>query len=291
MTTFIQLLTTGLMMGTLYGLAALGFVLIYKSSKIFNFAQGEFILFGLYLGWSLTGIFNLPLWLAVLVTLVVVAFIGYGLERFPLRPMIGQPPFAVIMVTLGIAILLRGFWTLVWSPYFDATFPLGESEAMVTMLGIQFPALLLIGALIAVALAIVFGIIYRYSRAGLHMRAAAENSELAQSMGIRVTKAIAQSWAISFVISAAVGIIFGLSRGVTFAVVSLGLIGMLAALTGGLESILGAMVGGLIIGVFQSLGGGYIGHGFKEIAPYVAILFVILLRPDGLFGLKRIERV
>jgi len=291
MITFIQLLATGLMMGCLYGLVALGFVLIFKSSNIFNFAQGEFVLFGTYLAWSGIGLFHLPLWGAVLLSLVICAFLGYGLEHFPLRPMIGQPPFSIIMVTLGIALFIRGFWALVWSPYVEATFPLGETKDIITLFGIPFTRLLVIGAVIAVVLAIIFGVAYKFTRAGLHMRAAAEDHELAQSMGIRVTGAIAQSWALSFVIATAAGILFASSQGIDYAIVGFGLVGMVAALTGGLDSILGAMIGGIIIGVFQSLGGGYIGHGFKDIAPYVAIIIVILIRPYGLFGLKRIERV
>lgn len=291
MTTFTQLLVTGLMMGCLYGLVALAFVLIYKSSQIFNFAQGEFVLLGAFMGWTMTGIFHLPLWLAVLIALVAAAFIGYGLERFPLRPMIGQPVFAIIMVTLGLAVLIRGIWALVWSRYVEATFPLTETEFVIRLFDIPFPGLLGIGALLAVGLAIFFGVIYKFTRVGLHMRAAAEDHQLAQGMGIRVTSAIAQSWATSFAISAAAGIIFAHTQGVSFFIVNLGIIGIVAALTGGLDSILGAMIGGIIIGVFQSLGGGYIGHGFKDVAPYVVVILVIMIRPDGLFGLKRIERV
>lgn len=291
MTTFVQLLLTGIMVGTIYGLMALGFVLIYKSCQIFNFATGEFVMVGAYLGWTMLCMFNLPLWMAVLATLAITGAIGYGLERFPLRPLIGQSLLSILMVTLGLAVLLRAITVLIWAPHANAAYPMEIALKPMHIFGIPFSPMLVIGFALAAILGGAFGLFFYRTRIGLHMRAAAEDHHLAQGMGIRVTKAIAQSWAIAFMVAAVGGIILGYTKGVSFGLADLGIVAIAAALAGGLNSIPGALIGGIIIGVFQSISGGYIGHGFKEVAPFIAIVLLVLIKPYGLFGLVRIERV
>ncbi|RJQ85918.1 MAG: branched-chain amino acid ABC transporter permease [Desulfobacteraceae bacterium] len=291
MINFIQLLTIGLSVGFVYGLIALGFVLIYKSSQIFNFAQGEMVMVGAFLTWTVIVRLGIPLWLGALIVFAVVGAGGYGLERFPLRKMIGQPILATIMVTMGIAVFLRGLTILLWSNDIGIKFPTLITERTITLLGIPFSNIVLGSFFIVLLLVALLSAFFTYSRTGLHMRAAAENHQLAQSMGIRVTRAIAQSWAIAAVVSATGGFLLGYLRGIDSGLSEIGLIAMAAALVGGLESFKGAILGGVIIGVAETLTGYYIGHGLKEVIPFIIMVFVLIYKPYGFFGLKRIERV
>ena len=291
MITFMQLLISGISVGFIYGLVAIGFVLIYKSSQIFNFAQGEMVMFGSFLMWTFLVKFGLNPFLGVFLCLVVVGVAGFALERFPLRPMIGQPILATIMVTMGMAVFLKGFALLLWSEYIGIKFPALITEKLYHFLGVPISNITLFSLAFVLVLVIALSIFFNYSRAGLHMRAAAENHELAQSMGIRVTRAIAQSWAIAAIVSTAGGFLLGYVRGIDFGLTEIGLIAIGSALVGGLESFKGAIFGGLIIGVVQTLAGGYIGYGLKEVIPFILMVLVLIYKPYGLFGLVRIERV
>jgi branched-chain amino acid transport system permease protein len=291
MINLVQLLVTGLSVGLIYGLVAVGFVMIYKSSQIFNFAQGEMVMVGAYLTWTFLVSLGLPLWLGILLVLVIAGGVGYGFERFPLRPMIGQPILATIMVTMGMAIFLRGLAILIWSADIGIKFPAIVVERTVEFFGVPLSNLILANFAFVLFLVILLSVFFNYSRVGLHMRAAAENHQLAQSMGIRVTRAIAQSWAIAALVSTMGGFLLAYMRGMDFGLSQIGLIAMAAALVGGLESFKGAIMGGLIIGLAETLTGCYIGHGLKEVVPFVIMVFVLVWRPYGLFGLARIERV
>ena len=288
---FIQLLTIGVSVGLIYGLIALGFVLIYKSSQIFNFAQGEMVMIGAYLTWSILVQFGAPVWLGMIVVFVIVGTVGYSLERFPLRKMIGQPVLATIMVTMGIAVFLHGLTILLWANQIGIKFPPLVTEKTITIANIPFSNVVIGSFLIVVTLVVLLSLFFAYSRTGLHMRAAAENHQLAQSMGIRVTRAIAQSWAIAAIVSTVGGFLLGYLRGIDSGLSSIGLIAMAAALVGGLESFKGAIMGGIIIGVAETLTGFYIGHGLKEVIPFILMVFVLIYKPYGFFGLKKIERV
>ena len=291
MTTFFQLLVSGISVGFIYGLIAVGFVLIYKSSQIFNFAQGEMVMFGAFLMWSFLGPFGMTPALGIPLVLIIVGLAGYGLERFPLRPMIGQPILATIMVTMGIAVFLKGFALLLWSANIGIKFPAIITERTIEILGVPFSNVTLGSFLFVLVLVIILSVFFTYSRTGLHMRAAAEHHQLAQSMGIKVTKAIAQSWAIAAIVSTVGGFLLGYVRGIDFGLTEIGLIAIAAALVGGLESFKGAILGGVIIGVAQTFTGGYIGYGLKEVVPFIIMVFVLIYKPYGLFGLEKIERV
>jgi len=222
---------------------------------------------------------------------IIVGTAGYGLERFPLRKMIGQPILATIMVTMGIAVFLRGLSILLWANNIGIKFPPIVTEKTITIFGIPFSNILVGSLLIVLLLVVLLSLFFNYSRTGLYMRAAAENHQLAQSMGIRVTRAIAQSWAIAAIVSAVGGFLLGYLRGIDSGLSQIGLVAMAAALVGGLESFKGAVLGGVIIGVAETFTGFYIGHGLKEVIPFILMVFVLIYKPYGLFGLKRIERV
>jgi len=289
--TLIQLIITGISMGSIYGLVALGFVVIYKATGVFNLAQGEFLMVGTYVAWTFLSLFKLPVWLGIVLTIAVMIALGFGLERFPLRPMIGQSILSLIMVTIALGAVLMGVATLFWSPYYAPVLPRILPEQDVVLFGVKYPGLLIWGFLIVLILTAIFGLMFRYTRIGLNMRAVAESQHVAQSMGIRVTRVTAQSWAVAAVTAAAGGIILGLMRGVDFALVNLGIKAIPAALVGGLESIPGALIGGILIGVIESLTGGYLGQGLKDITPFVIMMIVLFIKPYGIFGLERIERV
>jgi len=291
MITFAQLLISGISVGIVYGLIAVGFVLVYKSSQIFNFAQGEMVMFGAFLVYTFLVPFNIPPFLTFILVLPLVGLAGYGLERFPLRPMIGQPILAAIMVTLGIGVFLRGLALLLWSHNLGIKFPKIINERTFEIFNVPISNVTIGILLFSLALVIFFSLFFKYSRTGLHMRAAAESHQLAQSMGIKVTLAIAQSWTIAAIVSTIGGFILGYVRGIDFGLTEIGLIAIAAALVGGLESFKGAIIGGMLIGVAQTLTGGYIGYGLKEVIPFIIMVLVLIFKPHGLFGLVRIERV
>jgi len=288
---FAQLLMTGVTVGLIYGLMAVGFVLIYKSSKIFNFAQGEMVMVGAFLAWTFLGLFNMPLVVGLLCAFIVTGLVGYSLERFPFRPMIGQPILSTIMITMAIAVFLRGLSILIWANYIGIKFPSVISEKTLRIFGIPISNVFIWNFFFVLVLVILLGLFFHYTRTGLHMRAAAESHRLSQSMGIQVTRSIAQSWAIAAIVATIGGFLLGYIRGIDFGLAETGLIAIAAALVGGLESFKGAIAGGIIIGVAETLTGGYIGHGLREVVPYIVMVLVLFYKPYGLFGLEEIERV
>jgi len=290
MITFAQLLVSGISVGFIYGLVAVGFVLIYKSSQIFNFAQGEMVMAGAFLVWSFLNLGIAPA-LAILLVLVLVGLAGYGLERFPLRPMIGQPILATIMITIGIGIFLKGLALLLWSHNIGIKYPAILTEKTISVFSVPISNVTIGIFLFGLILVILLSLFFNHSRMGLHMRAAAESHQLAQSMGIRVTQAIAQSWAIAAIVATLGGFLLGYIRGIDFGLVDIGLVAVAAALVGGLESFKGAILGGVIMGVAQTFTGGYIGYGLKEVVPFLIMVLVLIFKPYGLFGLVKIERV
>lgn len=291
MINLVQLFFTGISVGIIYGLVALGFVLIYKSSKIFNFAQGEMVMVGAFLTWSFLGLFHLPLLLGLILSLGVAGVVGYYLERFPFRRMIGQSILALIMATLAIAVFFRGLAILLWSDFIGIKFPAVIPEKTLYLFHIPFSTIHLWNLLLALLMVVGLTIMFQYTSMGLQMRAAAESQKIAQSMGIRVTRVIAQSWAIAAMVSTIGGFLLGYYRGIDFGLAQIGLIAVAAALVGGLESFKGAIIGGLIIGLAETFTGFYIGRNLKEVMPFIVMVFVVCFKPHGLFGLKEIERV
>jgi branched-chain amino acid transport system permease protein len=290
MITFIQLLVSGISVGFIYGLVAVGFVLIYKSSQIFNFAQGEMVMAGAFFVWSFLNLRIAPP-LAILLVLAIVGLAGYGLERFPLRPMIGQPILATIMITIGIGIFLKGLALLLWSHNIGIKYPAIITEKTISVFSVPISNVTIGIFFFGLILVILLSSFFNHSRTGLHMRAAAESHQLAQSMGIRVTQAIAQSWAIAAIVATLGGFLLGYIRGIDFGLIDIGLVAVAAALVGGLESFKGAILGGVIMGVAQTFTGGYIGYGLKEVVPFFIMVLVLIFKPYGLFGLVKIERV
>ncbi len=292
---FLQLVLNGLVIGSIYALVALGFVIIYKSSSILNFAQGEFLMMGAYVCVALVAAHRLPLWAALLVTMAFVAAFGVVLERVLLRRMIGEPIISVIMLTLGLASILKaivqGIWGVETLPY-PRIFP--SDPVMVGPLPVS-QGYLWSMASVAVLL-VLLSAFFKYTRAGIAMRATAFSQQVALSMGVSVKHVFALTWSIAAVVSAIGGVLLGGIRGgVDGAFALFGLKVIPVVILGGLDSVLGAIVGGLVMGILENLSGGYLdpvfGGGVKEVAPFIALVAILTVKPYGLFGKVKIERV
>ncbi len=292
MTLFLQYLINGILAGSLYALLALAIVLIYKSTRVFNFALGEMMTMGAFILYMFMATFHLPVWMSMLLTIISCLIIGLLIERLALRPLIGQPLLAAIMATLALSLIFRGIVLFVWgSPTISYTtkfLPAGAS-----FVGeLFFSKELLYTFLISLTVFILMTIFFKFTKTGLFMRATAEGHDVAQASGINVEKVFGFTWAIAALIAAAGGILLGSRFGLGIGTLPLVAIKAFPAVFfGGLESIKGAIIGGLTVGILESFVGGYIDPKFSEITPYVILLVVLLFLPEGLFGLKRIERI
>lgn len=289
---FMQFLLSGLSMGSIYALVALGFVLIYKSTSILNLAQGEFLMMGAYICLSMTLDFGLNFITSFIITMVFSVILGLAIERLVLRPLIGEPIISVIMVTLGLTYILRGIVIMLWGNDIRQfnVFP----EQPIDLWGVKLTHLYLWGIGISLLLLTFFAIFFKYSRTGIFMRAVADHQTAAQSMGISVKRVFAISWCIAAVVSSIGGILVGNIAGVGVDISYIGLKVLPAVIFGGLDSILGAIIGGLVVGVLEFLSAGYLDPyipAINEVFPFIVLVLVLMIRPYGLFGTEEIERV
>ncbi len=287
---FIQLTLTGLTNGAILSLAALGFVLIYKSSDVINFAQGEFLLVGAYITYALIVQFGLAWPLGMALTLAAAVGVGVLVERFVLRPMIGEPIISVIMVTIGLSSLLRAIVSTIWGTL-PRSFPAFIPSQPVRILGATVGADRLWAIAIAVIMLGLFTVFFRRSREGIAMRAVADDQQAALSMGISVKKIFAWAWSIAAATAAIAGALVANIVGVSGELSGFGLHVFPVVILGGLDSIPGAIIGGVIIGLLQTYTGGYIGQGLNQVIPFVVLILILMIRPYGLFGQEIIERV
>lgn len=291
---FLQILVGGFVIGGIYALVALGFVLIYKSSDAINFAQGEFLLVGAYACLTLIATYNVPLIPALIITLGFSAVLGFVIERLVLRPFIGEPVISMIMATIGLSSLMGGVIHLIWGTDMRV-FPALFSSDSVRMGAVVISPVYLWSLAIVIALLIIFSLFFKFSKMGIAMRATADDQQAAQSMGISVKSVFAVTWAIAAVVAAVGGVLLGNINGVNASMALIGLKVLPVALLGGLDSIPGAIVAGFFIGVIENLAGGYIdplvGGGVKEVVPFIILVLVLMIKPYGLFGKKEIERV
>lgn len=288
------LLANGVLVGSMYALVALGFVLIYKATDAINFAQGEFVMFAGFLAAATIGLAGLPWWAGVLVAIFGMVGLGFALERVVLRPLLGRPIIAVIMATIGLAAVLRGGATLAFGAGVQ-TIPLPISSDPVLIGPLILPPLELVGAAVSLAFLAGFSWFFLKSRTGIAMRAVADSQQVATAMGINVRRYFALAWALGGVVSALGGVLWGAMLAVDNQLALVGLKVFPVVILGGLDSILGAVVGGLIVGVVENLSAGFldplVGGGTKDFIPYLLMIAVLMVRPEGIFGRRRIERV
>ena len=293
---FLQLVVTGLALGMVYALVSIGFVIILKCSDAFNIAQGHFVLLGGYLGYTFLIPFGLPIWATLVMAVIAAIIMGLLIERLTLRPLVGQPVLAVIMMTIALASLLEGLATLFWGGEYKAyhgvlpTLPLKLGE-------ISIPSETSIGLIVSIATVAILMLFFRYTKIGLAMRATAEDLQVVQSVGIRATTVYAVSWVIACVVGVIGGILLGGVSGVMTPLADVGLKAFAVVLLGGVNSIGGAIFAGIILGVLENIAAGYLdpllpaGGGLAHVFPFIIIIIVLIFRPYGLFGLVRIERI
>jgi len=295
MTFFLQLVVTGFSLGMVYALIAIGFVIILKCSEVFNIAQGHFVMIGGYLGYTFLVPFGLPIWASLLLAIVAAIIMGMLIERLTLRPLVGQSLHAVIMMTIALATILEGLATLIWGGEYKAYH--GVLPTVTMNLGeLSVPPETLIGLIVSVATVAILMLFFRYTKIGLAMRATAEDEQVVQSAGIRVTTVYAVSWAIACVVGVIGGILLGGVSGVMIPLADVGIKAFAVVLLGGLNSIGGAIVAGIILGVAENIAAGYLdpllsGGGLANVFPFIVMIIVLTFRPHGLFGLVRIERI
>ena len=288
----VQLLISGISLGCIYALIALGFVLIYKATETVNFAQGELMMLGAFAGLVMMTIFGWSFWLAAPLAVVLMFALGVGLERAVIRPILGQPQFTVVMLTIGVGYTARGLISMIPTIGTEThTLPVPYAGQVINVGGavISLDQLTVIGAT-----AVLCGLLYlmfRYSKLGIAMQAASQNQLAAYYMGIPVRRINGLVWGLSAAVAAIAGLLLA---PVTFVHANMGFIGLKAfpaAVVGGFGSLPGAIVGGLVIGLVEAFAGFYLPEGFKDIAAYVVVLIMLVLKPNGLFGEKLRKKV
>ena len=293
MSAVVEHLVIGIAVGSVYSIVALGFVLIYKATGIFNLAQGSLMALGAYICYVFTITIGLPFYVAVILTLVVAFALGLLVEVVFLRRMIGQPHLSILMVTIGMYLMIRGLVLIIWGVY-SKSFPSYLPPEPVTVLGASVLPIFVVGLIAAAVLFTIFILFFRFTSIGVAMRATQDNQQVAQSVGISVKRVFGVSWAIASLTAAAGGIIVGTILSVGYSLDDFGFKVLPAVILGGLESIPGALIGGLVLGVAEHFGAAYLGSwliGIEDVIPYIILLVLLLIVPYGIFGLKRIKRI
>ncbi len=299
-----QFVVSGLLAGGPIALTALGLVLVFKSSYIFNFAHGQLLLLGALMTWWFAVERELPVWLSIVLALGLSAILGLAIERFTLRPMTGQPLLSIILMTLGLSQVLQGLALLLFGGA-QRNFPQIFSAADPYIITLPWlidnrPLILILkqnlvwSFVVAMLGVILISAFFRFTRAGLAMRGASEDHELAQSLGLRIHRIFGLSWAMAGIVATAAGILLATSSGLDLSLSVVVLAAFPVVLLGGIESIPGVIVGGLLIGLVQGVVSAFTVQWVRdmaEIVPYLVLLVVLLIRPEGLFGQKRIERI
>ena len=289
---FLQLVISGIAQGCIYGLIALGFVLIYKATETVSFAQGDLMMLGAFAGLAGMTMLGFPFWLAVISAIGAMALLGLVTERLVIRPILGQPAFSIVMLTIGLGYVGRGLITMIPGigtethtlpvPYKDQSWTLGG-----LVVSMEQTAVIVVTAVLCAALYALF----KYSKLGLAMQASSQNQLAAYYMGIPVKRLNGLVWALAAAVAAIAGLLLA---PITFVHANMGFIGLKAfpaAVVGGFGSLPGAIVGGLVIGIVESLAGFYLPEGFKDIAAYIVVLLMLMVKPNGLFGEKLRKKV
>lgn len=294
MGSLISYVVNGALTGLLYALIAMSFVIIYRSARVFNFAQGEIVVVGAFLVWTFMSALDLPVWVAVPLALLASMLLGVLVERLILRPLVGEELFAFVMVTIGLLIFIRGVVLVAWGPevrFFPAVLPM----AAFRIGDLVFDRALVIGGAVTLIVAVAASWFFNRTQMGLEMTAVAEDHQTALSMGISVKRSIAVAWGISGMLSTIAAIVFLNGKGMTFMASDIGFAALPVALLAGLESIGGVVLGGLIVGVAIGLAAYFLDPVFQggvaAVFPFVIMVLILLIRPTGLFGWKTIERI
>lgn len=282
---FLQLVISGIALGCIYGLIALGFVLIYKATETVSFAQGDLMMLGAFGGMVCMTVLGFPFWLSVLAAMMAMGLMGLLIERALIRPILGQPAFSIVMLTIGVGYVARGLITMIPGIGTDThVLPVPYKDALVQIGGLIIPVEQLMVMVFTALLCASLFALFRYTKLGIAMQASSQNQLAAYYMGIPVKRLNGLVWALAALMAAIAGLLLA---PITFVHANMGFIGLKAfpaAVVGGFTSLPGAIVGGMIIGVVESLAGFYLPEGFKDIAAYVVVLIMLMVKPNGLFG-------
>ncbi|MDP2075841.1 branched-chain amino acid ABC transporter permease [Hydrogenophaga sp.] len=288
----LQLLISGAAQGCIYGLIALGFVLIYKATETVSFAQGDLMMVGAFGGLAAMTMLGFPFWLAVPAAIVAMGLFGVLLERAVVRPILGQPAFSIVMLTIGVGYVLRGLITMIPNIGTDThTLPVPYAGEVLRMGGLVVSAEQIVVIGVTGLLCLGLFAMFRYSKLGIAMQASSQNQLAAYYMGIPVKRLNGLVWGLAAAVAAIAGLLLA---PITFVHANMGFIGLKAfpaAVVGGFTSLPGAIVGGLIIGIVEAFSGFYLPEGFKDVAPYIVVLIMLVLKPNGLFGEKLRKKV
>lgn len=296
MTFFLQMCVTGLSLGMMYALIAIGFVVIFKCSKAFNIASGQIVMLGAYIGYTFLIPLHLPLWAAVIAAIVVAAIMGLVIERLAVRPLLGQSPLAIVMMTIALAGVMDGIAIMGWGGEY-MTYHESLPDLSLNLGAISVPPSSLLGLIVSIIVVAILMFVFRYTKMGLAMRATAEDEQVTRGLGIKATTVYAVVWVIACVVGVLAGILLGGVSGVSPPLSEIGLKALAVVILGGLDSIGGAILGGIILGILENLASGYLdplmpsGGGLASVFPFIIMIAVLIVKPHGLFGLKRIERV
>lgn len=286
----LEISLAGIGSGGLYALTALAFVMIYKATRVVNLAIGEMLMLGAYLMFGAASNLGWPVWVAIVAAILASGLGGAIVERLAIRPMLGESPISVFMVTVGLSSIMIGLVELIWTadqqrlPEFIPSDPIMIGEAFLPPK--VFYGFLVAAALIAVALAV-----FRFWRGGVALRATASDQAAAYSVGINVPRVFSLAWIAAAMIAAIAGIVVGSIGGISSSMGVFGLSVLVVVIVGGLDSVLGALVAGLGIGLLEALAGGYLGGEYKLLATFSTLILVLMIRPYGLFGTHEIERL
>jgi len=284
---FAHLVISGLAVGFIYGLVALGFVLIYKATEVINFAQGDLMMLGAFIAYTLIEILGVPVVMGVLISMLFMAIFGFIVDRFLLRPLVGQPIFSIVMITIGLGIIMRSGAGMIWTfdtiP-FPKIFP--ETTVNIQKLIISVTHVWIIG--ISICLVFLFFLFFKFTDAGISMRATAQNHLATILMGVSVKRVFSMIWAISAAVAALSGILIAPLFFLDYNLGHIGLKAFPAAILGGFNSIPGAILGGLIIGITENLAGGYLPGDLREVSCWIILILVLMIKPEGILG--KLER-
>jgi len=271
-------------------------VIIFKCSQAFNIAQGQIVMLGAYLGYTFLIPLRLPLWAAIIAAMAVGVVMGLVVERLALRPLLGKPPLAIIMMTVALSGAMDGVAILGWGGEY-VTYHDVLPEITLHLGAVSVPPSSLLGLIVSVTVVAILMFIFRFTKRGLAMRATAEDEQVTRSLGIRATTVYALVWVIACVVGILGGVLLGGVSGVSPPMAEIGLKALAVVILGGFDSIGGAIVAGVILGILENLAAGYLdpllpsGGGLANVFPFLMIIAVLVLKPHGLFGLKRIERI
>ncbi|HAR99242.1 MAG TPA: branched-chain amino acid ABC transporter permease [Syntrophus sp. (in: bacteria)] len=285
-----QQLVSGLAMGSIYALVAVGFVLIYKATEVINFAQGEFMMIGAFIAFTCINFFHIPFLIAIVITLAFMFVFGYVLERIVIRPLVGEAAIAIVLATIGLGIFIRSVAGMIWS-YDTFQFQAGITDYPVRIASLSLSSVHL--WIIGITLVLVTFLYFFFSRTkmGISMEATSQNQLAAFLMGIGVKTVFSRIWAISAVVAAVGGILLTPIHFLNYNMGFIGLRAFPAAVLGGFSSIPGAILGGVIIGVSEALAGVYLPSGFKDVFAWIILFVVLMIRPKGIFGIQERTRV